>query len=75
MGKNALRILGVVAHPHDFTHFSGTCGVHTSMGDKITIACMTNGTGIHNAQLSEEMAKPLPEDAEIILLEPESALL
>lgn len=72
MGKNALRILGVVAHPHDFTHFSGTCGVHTSMGDKITIACMTNGTGIHNAQLSEEMAKP-PEqrDKSIINQSPE----
>ena len=31
-----LRFLGVVAHPHDFTHFAGTLGIHTALGDSAT---------------------------------------
>ena len=42
MGQN-LRLLGIVAHPHDFTHFAGTLGVHTTLGDTATVVSMTAG--------------------------------
>ena len=72
MEDQRLRLLGVVAHPHDFTHFAGTCGVHTAVGDTVTIVCMTPGTGVHNPQLSEEMAKPPEErDPAIVNQSPE----
>ena len=31
-----LRILGVNAHPHDFTHYAGTLGIHVEAGDEVT---------------------------------------
>jgi hypothetical protein len=31
MERRSLRILVVVAHPHDFVHCSSTCGIHISM--------------------------------------------
>ena len=37
---NRLRILVVIAHPHDFTHSAGTCGVHTARGDSVTAVCV-----------------------------------
>ena len=55
MKSQSLRILGVVAHPHDFTHFAGTCGVHTSLGDVVTVVSVTDGAGTHNVQLEEEV--------------------
>ena len=61
MEDQQLRFLGVVAHPHDFTHFAGTCGVHTALGDDVTVVCMTAGAGTHNVVLAQEMAKP-PEE-------------
>lgn len=30
-----IRLLVVVAHPHDFTHCAGTCGIHVKRGDHI----------------------------------------
>ncbi len=61
MDRQQLRFLGVVAHPHDFTHFSGTCGIHSAMGDPVTVVCVTTGASMHNVLLEEEMAKP-PEE-------------
>jgi hypothetical protein len=38
-----LRDLGVNVYPHDFTHYSGTLGIHTADGDTITVVSMTAG--------------------------------
>ena len=40
MTQPKLRFLGVVAHPHDFTHFAGTLGIHTALGDSATVVAM-----------------------------------
>ncbi len=32
-----LTILVVAAHPHDFTHCSGTCGIHMQRDDRVTV--------------------------------------
>ena len=53
-----LRILGVNAHPHDFTQYGGTLGVHVADGDTATVVAMTGGASTHNQKLAEEMAKP-----------------
>ena len=50
-----LRILVVVAHPHDFTHGAGTCGIHASRGDTVTVVTMTNGSLTHNERLHDEL--------------------
>jgi LmbE family N-acetylglucosaminyl deacetylase len=56
-----LNILGVNAHPHDFTHYAGTLGIHVADGDTVTVVSMTSGATTHNQALDEEMAKPLEE--------------
>ena len=56
-----LRILVVVAHPHDFTHGAGTCGIHASRGDTVTVVTMTNGSLTHNERLHDELMKPESE--------------
>ncbi len=33
-----LRILGINAHPHDFTHYAGTLGIHADDGDTVTVS-------------------------------------
>lgn len=53
-----LRILVIVAHPHDFTHCAGTCGIHTSRGDSVTVVSMTDGVSTHNERLYDELLKP-----------------
>ena len=62
-----LRFLVVVAHPHDFTHCAGTCGIHTSRGDEVTVVSVTGGADTHNERLYDELRKP-PEqrDPEIV---------
>jgi LmbE family N-acetylglucosaminyl deacetylase len=55
------NILGVNAHPHDFTHYAGTLGIHVADGDTVTVVSMTSGATTHNRALAEEMAKPLEE--------------
>ena len=49
--REPLRLMAVVAHPHDFTHCAGTCGIHTSRGDVVTVATLTNGATKHNERL------------------------
>ena len=56
-----LRILAVNAHPHDFTHYAGTLGIHTSLGDHVTVVSMTTGANTHNERLHDEMMKPAEE--------------
>jgi LmbE family N-acetylglucosaminyl deacetylase len=69
MGQN-LRFLGIVAHPHDFTHYAGTLGVHTSLGDTATIVSMTAGVGTHNEKLATELMKPLEQQDPAIIDQP-----
>lgn len=65
--KKQLRILVVVAHPHDFTHCAGTCGIHTTTGDSVTVVSVTNGVNTHNELLYDELLKPNKDrDARII---------
>lgn len=61
MGKSKLKILVVKAHPHDFTHCSGTLGIHTSLGDEVTLVTVTGGSFIHNEELEDELRKPKEE--------------
>ena len=69
MGQN-LRFLGIVAHPHDFTHFAGTLGVQTAMGDTATVVSMTAGVGTHNEKLDTELMKPTSEQDPAIINQP-----
>jgi LmbE family N-acetylglucosaminyl deacetylase len=72
MTQPKLRFLGIVAHPHDFTHFAGTLGVHTSLGDSATVVAMTAGVGTHNERLDAELKKPKSEqDPAIVDQSPE----
>lgn len=61
MARTKLRILSVNAHPHDFTHYAGTLGIHTSLGDEVTVVSMTAGVNIHNERLADELRKPPAE--------------
>jgi LmbE family N-acetylglucosaminyl deacetylase len=61
MDNTRLRFLVAVAHPHDFTHCAGTLGVHTALGDSVTIVVATSGALTHNEKLGDEMKKP-PEE-------------
>ena len=61
MEQERLRFLVITAHPHDFTHTAGTCGIHTSLGDTVTLVSVTPSGYTHNEQLYDEMAKP-PEE-------------
>ena len=67
MNEQHLRILVVTAHPHDFTHCAGTLGVHTSLGDSVTVVAVAPGVYTHNERLYDELMKPLEErDASIV---------
>jgi len=61
MDNGHLRILAVNAHPHDFTHYAGTLGMHASRGDEVTIVSITSGANTHNEALRDELLKP-PEE-------------
>lgn len=62
-----LSILVIVAHPHDFTHVSGTCGNHIEDGDRVAVVFLTNGGTTHNELLYDEMLKsPDQRDAGIV---------
>ncbi|MCZ6678607.1 MAG: PIG-L family deacetylase [Candidatus Poribacteria bacterium] len=65
--NQSLRILVVVAHPHDFTHGAGTCGIHATQGDSVTVVSVTDGANTHNERLHAELIKPEEErDARVI---------
>lgn len=61
MARQRIHILGVNAHPHDFTHYAGTLGIHRTMGDEVTVVTMTPGIQTHNEKLADELRKP-PEE-------------
>ena len=56
-----LRVLGVNAHPHDFTWYSGTLGIHAASGDAVTVVSVTPGESAHNQALHDELMKPEAE--------------
>lgn len=67
MARQQLQFLVVMAHPHDFTHVAGTCGVHTGMGDEVTWVSMTSGRMTHNERLADELQKlPSEQDPAIV---------
>ena len=66
-GRDPLKLLVVVAHPHDFTHCAGTCGIHMKMGDSVTVVTMTDGGRKHNERFLDEMSKPEHERDPAIL--------
>ena len=70
MTETSLRFLVVNAHPHDFTHYAGTVGVHTALGDSVTVVVATSGALTHNEKLSDELKKPPGERDPAILNEP-----
>ena len=59
--KEPIRLLVVTAHPHDFTHMAGTCGMHVDRGDSVTVVSVTGGANIHNEPLERELRKPPAE--------------
>ncbi len=67
MTRENLRFLVVMAHPHDFTHVAGTCGVHSALGDEITWVSMTSGRMTHNEKLADELQKPPEEQDQAIV--------
>lgn len=72
MTSEPLRLLVVSAHPHDFTHCAGTCGIHTARGDSVTVVSVTSGAYTHNEELHDELLKPEAErDPAIINRTPE----
>lgn len=72
MTEEPLRFLVVSAHPHDFTHCAGTCGIHTSRGDSVTVVSVTSGAYTHNEKLHDELLKPEAErDPAIVNQTPE----
>lgn len=58
MNRQKLRILTVSAHPHDWTWFSGTLGIHTASGDEATVCIVTHGGTTHRELYLDELRKP-----------------
>ena len=62
-----ITLLGVFAHPHDFTHAAGTCAHHVKRGDRVAIVILTDGSTMHNERLYDERRKPpAQQDPKII---------
>ena len=67
MERQQLRILAITAHPHDWTWFSGTLGIHVEMGDQATVCIVTHGGRTHREVYLDELRKPEAErDPEIL---------
>ena len=73
MDDQRLSFLVVKAHPHDFTHCAGTLGVHTALGDSVTLVTVTSGAYIHNEALATELMKPKEEQDPSIVDQPPDA--
>ena len=63
----ALRLLAVVAHPHDLCHMGGTCAHHVERGDAVAVVSITGGQTTHNEKLADELRKaPDQRDASVV---------
>ncbi len=67
--KRKLKILGIFAHPHDYTHCLGTLGHHVRDGDSATVVILTDGASTHNEKLWREWMKSPEEQDEAVLRE------
>ena len=63
-----IRILAVVAHPHDLCHMGGTCAHHVERGDSVTVVAVTGGLTTHNEKLADEMRKA-PEQRDVTIVD------
>ena len=70
MSEHNLRILTVSAHPHDWTWFSGTLGIHVQRGDHVTVCIATHGGATHREKWLNELEKPEAERDPAIINEP-----
>ena len=65
--REGLRLLAVVAHPHDLCHMGGTCAHHVQRGDRVTVAAITGGQTTHDEKLADELRKsPNQRDVNVI---------
>ncbi len=62
-----LRLLTIVAHPHDATYTLGTSAHHIERGDSVTVVSVTDGVTTHDEELEDEMRKPEAERDPAIL--------
>ena len=56
--EGGLKLLVVVAHPHDVCHMGGTCAQHADRGDHVSVVALTGGQRTHNEKLADELRKP-----------------
>ena len=63
-----LRLLTIVAHPHDITYTLGTSAHHIEKGDSVTTVSLTDGVTTHNEELEDELRKP-PHDRDPSILQ------
>ena len=56
-----LRLITIVAHPHDVTYTLGTSAHHIERGDSVTVVSVTDGVTTHDEELEDEMRKPEAE--------------
>ena len=68
--QRPLRILGVSAHPHDWTWFAGTLFLHQRAGDLVTVCCVIHGGATHRERWLDEMNKSPEERDPAIVDEP-----
>ena len=65
--REGMRLLSIVAHPHDLCHMGGTCAHHAERGDSVTVVAVTGGQTTHDEKLADEMRKsPDQRDMAII---------
>ncbi len=67
-----LRLVAVVAHPHDITHMCGTLAHHVERGDSVTAVSVTGGVRAHREKLYDELRKPPAERNMDIVLQSEA---
>lgn len=48
-----LRLLSLVAHPHDITYTLGTSANHIERGDSVTAVSITNGVKTHDVEVED----------------------
>ena len=70
MSERKLRILAVSTHPHDWTWFSGTLGIHVQRGDQVTVCIVTHGGATHREKWLDELRKPEAERDPAVINEP-----
>ncbi len=68
--SSPLRLLTIVAHPHDVTYTLGTSAHHIDRGDSVTVVTLTDGATTHDEELEDELRKPADQRRGEILERP-----